>query len=724
MSGTRVRSLHYSVEFDGNTSALEEWNKKLLESKKDGDMAAGSISKMEKEMMEYAQKIGLSRTQMERLSKTSIKDQKINEFSKQYGFAAGDVKRLANESENASGKLGKLGSAFKAFAAAAALATAISISGGMVSKAAQFEQTKISFEVMLQSADKAKQTLQDLKQFSDISPFTSEKVIESGRALIAYGVKPGEQLKETLQLVGDVAAGVGMDFGELSNIVGKNLTQGVVQTEDLMQLAGRGVPIFDSMAKVFGTTTDQVKTLASTGQIKFDHLKEAFKKMTGEGGMYFGMMKKLSESALGLWSTFNSKTDELKKTLGEMLLQALKPMLSAAIQFMDWLNKSPAAMNVVKGIMVAIIPIIGVLAVGAVMSLASAFGAMAIDAIVALWPLYLICAAIGAIGLVVQDLYVWLNGGNSAIGEWVEKTFGSDTAKSVQKTIMNIVSFIKAGFNFVVENGKKLIEFLKTTFGPLISTIRENFGPLFSSIVIILSTLWTVLKPILKVVFIIIGAVIFVEIKIIKTMITIQVAIARFLVWGITKIVEFIAWLCTAIPNGISWLINKVRDYGKYIIMALFPFSLLYFYWDEIIKWIKGWPDKIIEIFINIKDKVKAILKDLTPEWMQKGFSLITSKFGGGESVAGARASGGDVDAGKLYRVNENGEEFFRPRMSGTIIPVGAGGRASRSVVFAPVVNIHINGSADNPQSIAQAVKDALYEILMDARIPLGLGEA
>lgn len=48
------------------------------------------------------------------------------------------------------------------------------------------------------------------------------------------------------------------------------------------------------------------------------------------------------------------------------------------------------------------------------------------------------------------------------------------------------------------------------------------------------------------------------------------------------------------------------------------------------------------------------------------GTSVLPTLF---TSFGGARASGGPVAAGMLYQVNENGPEFFRPNVSGTIIP-------------------------------------------------------
>ena len=44
-------------------------------------------------------------------------------------------------------------------------------------------------------------------------------------------------------------------------------------------------------------------------------------------------------------------------------------------------------------------------------------------------------------------------------------------------------------------------------------------------------------------------------------------------------------------------------------------------------------------------------------------------KEGRYEEVDGARAGGGPVDAGKLYKVGEKGEEFFKPNVAGEIVP-------------------------------------------------------
>ncbi len=50
-------------------------------------------------------------------------------------------------------------------------------------------------------------------------------------------------------------------------------------------------------------------------------------------------------------------------------------------------------------------------------------------------------------------------------------------------------------------------------------------------------------------------------------------------------------------------------------------------------------------------------------------YDAVAGTGQGGPPVAGARAAGGPVDAGKLYKVGERGEEYFRPNVAGEIVP-------------------------------------------------------
>jgi hypothetical protein len=84
-----------------------------------------------------------------------------------------------------------------------------------------------------------------------------------------------------------------------------------------------------------------------------------------------------------------------------------------------------------------------------------------------------------------------------------------------------------------------------------------------------------------------------------------------------------------------------------------------------------------------------ALAANLAEALFGKGFSK-SGNIGGwiGSALGwlgGARAVGGNVNAGTPYMVGENGPEIFRPSMSGNIIPTNrlmAGGSTSGIVNF------------------------------------------
>ena len=87
----------------------------------------------------------------------------------------------------------------------------------------------------------------------------------------------------------------------------------------------------------------------------------------------------------------------------------------------------------------------------------------------------------------------------------------------------------------------------------------------------------------------------------------------------------------------------------------------------------------------SIKDALKSLGLDLLGIGARAVFTSIFS----GTPIAGARAAGGPVSAGRSYLVGEQGPELFTPRASGVITPNGGGGggvTVSNVYNFAPGV--------------------------------------
>ena len=212
------------------------------------------------------------------------------------------------------------------FASLAAFDVAGRITGGLKSIADQSirlainsEQTNVAFETFLGSAQKAAEVVAQLKQFSALTPFEPEQVLQAGKALLAFGVA-AEDLEPTLKAVGDLSAGTGKDFNELAVIFGKAKTQGVLFAEDINQLTESGIPVIQEFAKQLGVSEGAVKKLASEGKISFSNLEQAFQDLTSEGGRFFDLTAKQSQTVGGRISTLVGNFNSLLESIGTGLL--------------------------------------------------------------------------------------------------------------------------------------------------------------------------------------------------------------------------------------------------------------------------------------------------------------------------------------------------------------------------------------------------------------------
>lgn len=186
----------------------------------------------------------------------------------------------------------------------------------------EMEQTRVSFTTFLGSAEKANKAIADLNEFSNVTPFDNAQVIKAGKGLLAFGVSQNK-LIPSLKKIGDISAGTGKDFNELATIYGKARVAGTLYAEDINQLVEAGVPIMGEFAKALGTTEDKVKKMASEGKLKFKDLETAFSNLTGEGGMFFNLMEKQSQTVGGRLSTLLGKMQGLGIAIGTALLPAI-----------------------------------------------------------------------------------------------------------------------------------------------------------------------------------------------------------------------------------------------------------------------------------------------------------------------------------------------------------------------------------------------------------------
>lgn len=202
--------------------------------------------------------------------------------------------------------------------------------------AAQVETVSTSFEVLLGSSGKAAAMMDQINKFAAETPFEQMELAGVAKQLLAYGTS-AENIIPTMRQLGDIAALSGANLGDLAAIYGKIQAQGRMTAETLEAFQSRGIPITRELAKAFGVTEAEVRTLVSSGQVGFPQVQEAIKGLTGEGGQFAGGMEKLSKTTAGLWSTVTGNVKTALANVGAGLIEAfnIKPMLAWAGSALD-----------------------------------------------------------------------------------------------------------------------------------------------------------------------------------------------------------------------------------------------------------------------------------------------------------------------------------------------------------------------------------------------------
>lgn len=221
------------------------------------------------------------------------------------------------------GVAAKIGAAFGVYKIAESM---LGIGKAAISASAGMEQQRVAFTTMLGSAAAAQALIKDLAEFAASTPFQINEVVDASKKLIAFGETAGN-VTGTLGRIGDVAAGLSIPLGELVEIYGKARVQQTLYAEDLNQLAGRGIPIFEELGKVLNVDASQIKKMGSEGKIQFGALEQVFKNLTKEGGKFAGLMDAQSKTLAGKWSNFNDNLDKSLTIMGDLASVELKGLV-------------------------------------------------------------------------------------------------------------------------------------------------------------------------------------------------------------------------------------------------------------------------------------------------------------------------------------------------------------------------------------------------------------
>jgi tape measure domain-containing protein len=260
----------------------------------------------------------------------------------------GDLKAALDSAEravsSAGDKLQSLGDKMQGLGGKLTAGVSLPILGvgaAAIKAAADQEQLQIAFTTMLGSAERAKNLMAEINQFSALTPFQSDEVQESAKMLLAFGTE-AEDVIDVLRRLGDLSAGVGAPLKELTYLYGTSRTQGRLFAADINQFTSRGIPIIQALADTMGVAQSEIRGMVEEGKVGFPELEKAIAKLTDQGGKFSGLMEAQSQSINGLFSTLKDNIELSAAEIGRVLIEQfdLKSKLSGLLEFTDTLKNS------------------------------------------------------------------------------------------------------------------------------------------------------------------------------------------------------------------------------------------------------------------------------------------------------------------------------------------------------------------------------------------------
>lgn len=239
----------------------------------------------------------------------------------------------------------------KMTAGAAALAAGFSareLVSNIVRTRGEMQQLEVAFTTMLQSGEKAASLLADAVEFAAKTPFDLQGVAGGIRQLLAYGTAAEDAIAD-VEMLGNVSAGLSVPLNDMIYLYGTLRAQGRAFTVDIRQFAGRGVPIYEELAKVLGVTRQELTGLISEGKVGFPEVEQAFRNMTSEGGMFYNLMREQSKTITGQISNLQDSISQMFNSIG----QQSEGVITSAISGLSWMVEHYRELARVLGVIVA-----------------------------------------------------------------------------------------------------------------------------------------------------------------------------------------------------------------------------------------------------------------------------------------------------------------------------------------------------------------------------------
>lgn len=253
-----------------------------------------------------------------------------------------DTKKFSKGMKGADTALGKLANvgkaALKTVAGIGVALAGLAVAGGFA-RALNIDTAQTKLKALGYSAGEVTGIMDSALASVKGTAFGLDSAATVAAQALASGVKEGDALTSALTTVANTAALAGTGMDEMGSIFGKVWANGKVTTQEMNQLADRGVPIWQYLGESFGVSNEELRKMIENGEVTADMFTGAL------GPAVDGMATTMGGSFKGMLANAGAALSRLGAMFAAPLLGASKGALGGITEAIDALSDKlkPAA---------------------------------------------------------------------------------------------------------------------------------------------------------------------------------------------------------------------------------------------------------------------------------------------------------------------------------------------------------------------------------------------
>lgn len=245
-----------------------------------------------------------------------------------------DKKQFEQGMTEAKKSVDLLSTAFSSIAALGVGATLLNVGKSALKASSDYEQAQVQFGVMLNSAEKAEKLVGKLQNMANVTPFETQDLLNASKTLLNFNIAL-EDVMPDLQMLGDIAGGDRQRMQSLTLAFAQMSSAGRLMGQDLLQMINAGFNPLQQISEETDKSIGELKKEMEEGKISVEMVTQAFRNAASEGGRFYGMMDKQSQTLEGVMSTMSDAYTLMTRSISDLALPAIKAQVKETTKLIE-----------------------------------------------------------------------------------------------------------------------------------------------------------------------------------------------------------------------------------------------------------------------------------------------------------------------------------------------------------------------------------------------------